>query len=132
MHGKPYLAVSHIHGSMFHCLNMVKMWDVNNKYYIISLTDPAIVENAGDEKLLINDSAGCCPRCNLQSDEVQIYYMYEYNIKCISIRHSFLDLTFICHHDIIIIYRVMLIPWSCQMMSVCRNHLDKRANWAYT
>ena len=29
MHEYLYLAVSHIKGSMFHCLNMVKMKDVN-------------------------------------------------------------------------------------------------------
>jgi len=30
MHGQLCLAVSHIYGSRFHCLNMVKMYDVNN------------------------------------------------------------------------------------------------------
>jgi len=29
MHEYLYLAVSHIYGSRFHCLNMVKMYDVN-------------------------------------------------------------------------------------------------------
>ena len=30
MHEQLYLAVSHIYGSRFRCLNMVKMSDVNN------------------------------------------------------------------------------------------------------
>ena len=29
MHGYLYLAVCHIYRSMFHCLNIVKMYDVN-------------------------------------------------------------------------------------------------------
>ena len=41
MHGLLYLAVSYIYGSRFHCLNMVKMEDINNSD--LKYTDIAVL-----------------------------------------------------------------------------------------